>query len=198
MFTMTMIKKLALAGTVAALGVATPAMADVYVAPSVNGTATVRLYDAITFDKVSDIDFGVVIRNSAYAGGQSISMDSTGATDCASVVGMSCTGSPTAATFTIKGDSGSDMSVSLSSADFDPVTKLLYLRNGADNLELSLAWSGMSQDLDGAGDGTNNFSLTGTGADQTISLYGDLAIKASADAANGVYSSTFSLTADYK
>ncbi|MEO6198610.1 MAG: DUF4402 domain-containing protein [Sphingomicrobium sp.] len=195
---MTMIKKLALAGTVAALGVATPAMADVYVAPSVNGTATVRLYDAITFDKVTDLDFGVVIRDSAYAGGASISMGSTGSTDCASVVGMSCTGSPTAATFTLKGDSGSDVSVSLGSADFDPVAKVLYLRNGADNLSLSLAWSGMSQDLDGAGDGTTNFSLVGTGSDQTISLYGDLAVKASSAAANGVYSSTFSLTADYK
>lgn len=196
---MTMIKKLAIAGTAAAIGfAATPAMADVYVAPSVNGTATVRLFDAITLTKASDIDFGVVIRDSAYAGGQSVSMDAAGATNCASVAGVSCTGSPTAGTFTIKGDSGSDMSVSLSSADFDPVSGLLYLRNGANNLELSLAWSGMTQDLDGIGNGTNNFSLTGTGADQTLALYGALAIKASVDAPNGVYQSTFSLTADYK
>lgn len=196
---MTMIKKLAIAGTAAAIGfAATPAMADVYVAPSVNGTATVRLYDAITLTKVDDIDFGVVIRDSAYAGGQSVSMDAAGATNCAAVAGVSCTGSPTAGTFTIKGDSGSDMSVSLGSADFDPVSGLLYLRNGANNLELSLAWSGMTQDLNGSGNGTNNFTLTGTGADQTIALYGALAIKASVDAPNGVYQSTFSLTADYK
>ena len=86
----------------------------------------------------------------------------------------------------------------MASADFDPVTGIMYLRNGANNLELSLAWAGMSQDLDGAGDGTNNFSLTGTGAGQTISLYGDLAIKDSANAPNGVYQAAFTLTADYK
>lgn len=196
---MTMIKKLAIAGAAAAIGfAATPAMADVYVAPSVNGTATVRLFDAITLTKVNDIDFGVVIRDAAYAGGQSVSMDAAGVTNCAAVAGVSCTGSPTAGEFTIRGDSGTDMSVSLGSVDFDPVTGIMYLRNGANNLELSLAWAGMSQDLDGAGDGTNNFSLTGTGADQTISLYGDLAIKDSANAPNGVYSAAFDLTADYK
>ena len=116
---MTIIKKLAIAGSVAGLALAsTPALAAAYVAPSVNGTATVRLYDAITLDKVSDIDFGVVIRDSTYAGGTSVSMNAAGATNCASVSGVSCTGSPTAGTFTIKGDSGSDMSVSLSSADW--------------------------------------------------------------------------------
>lgn len=196
---MTIIKKLAIAGSVAGLALAsTPALAAAYVAPSVNGTATVRLYDAITLDKVSDIDFGVVIRDSTYAGGTSVSMNAAGATNCASVSGVSCTGSPTAGTFTIKGDSGSDMSVSLSSADFNPVSGLMYLRNGTDNLELTLAWSGMSQDLTSGGAGTNNFSLTGSGANQTISLFGDLAIKDSAGAPNGVYSSVFSLTADYK
>lgn len=196
---MTMIKKLALAGSVAAIALAsTPAMAAAYVAPSVNGTATVRLYDAITFDKVSDVDFGVVIRDSTYAGGTSISMGSTGATNCASVLGVSCTGSPTAGAFTIKGSSGSDMSVSLGSSDFDPATGLMYLRNGANNLELTLAWAGMTQDLDSGGLGTPNFSLTGTGSNQTINLYGDLAIKDSANAPNGVYQAIFSLTADYK
>ena len=90
---MTMIKKLAIAGVAAAIGfAATPAMADVYVAPSVNGTATVRLFDAITFTKVTDVDFGVVIRDAAYAGGQSVSMDAAGATNCAAVAGVSCTG----------------------------------------------------------------------------------------------------------
>lgn len=196
---MTIIKKLALAGSVAGLALAsTPAMAAAYVAPSVNGTATVRLYDAITLDKVSDIDFGVVIRDSTYAGGTSVSMGATGATNCASVSGVSCTGSPTAGEFTIKGNSGSDMSVSLSSVDYNPVSGLMYLRNGANNLELTLAWSGMTQDLTAGGAGTNNFSLTGTGANQTLNLYGDLAIKDSAGAPNGVYSAVFSLTADYK
>lgn len=196
---MTMIKKLALAGSVAAIALAsTPAMASAYVAPSVNGTATVRLYDAITFDKVSDVDFGVVIRDSTYTGGTSVSMGSTGATNCASVLGMSCTGSPTAGQFTIKADTGSDVSVSLGSSDFDPATGLMYLRNGSNNLALTLAWSGMTQDLTSGGVGTNNFSLTGNGSNQTINLYGDLAIKDSASAPNGVYQAAFSLTADYK
>lgn len=196
---MTIIKKLALAGSVAAIALAsTPALAGTYVAPSVTSKATVRLYDAITLDKVTDIDFGVVIRDSAYTGGTSVAMDGTGATNCASVSGVSCTGSPTAGEFTIKGDLGSDMSVSLSSADFNPASGVMYLRNGSNNLELSLDWSGMSQDLTTLGAGTNNFSVTGSGSAQTIKLFGDLAIKDSAGAPNGVYSAVFSLTADYK
>jgi len=57
---MTIIKKLAMAGSVAAFALATPAFAAPYTAPSATGTATVRLYDAITLDKVTDVDFGVV------------------------------------------------------------------------------------------------------------------------------------------
>ena len=71
---MTIIKKLAMAGSVAAFALATPAFAAPYTAPSATGTATVRLYDAITLDKVTDVDFGVVIRDAAYAGGSSITM----------------------------------------------------------------------------------------------------------------------------
>lgn len=193
---MTMIKKLALAGTVAASLAATPAVAAPYTAPSAAGTATVRLYDAITLTKTDDLDFGVVI-DSGYAGGQSITMDAAGATDCSTVSGLSCTGSPTAAGFTIKGDSGALMSVSLTSADFDPSTGKLSLRNGANSLQLALAWSGMAQDFV-LGNPTSNFSLTGTGANQTINLYGALAVKDSTGAPNGVYQSLFNLTADYQ
>lgn len=196
---MTMIKKLAFAGAVAALGfAASPALADPYTAPSADATATVRLFDAISFDKVTDIDFGVVIRDSTYTGGTSITMDAAGATNCTSVLGLSCTGATSAGEFTLKGDTGSEVSISMSSADFDPVTKVMSLRNGADSLALSLVWTGMTQDLDVSAAGTNNFSLTGTGANQTISLYGDLAVKGSTDAPNGVYEASFSLTADYK
>lgn len=196
---MTMIKKLAMVGTVAAFAVATPAMADPYTPPSVTGTATVRLYDAITLDKVSDIDFGVVIRDSAYAGGQSIVLSAAGTTDCATVSGLSCTGATSAGEFTLRGDSGSDMSVTVDSVDFDPVTRVLTLRNGTDNLALTLAFGGMSQDLDPfSGDGLNTFSVTGTGAAQTLTVAGSLAVKASANAANGVYQASYQVTADYK
>lgn len=196
---MTMIKTLATAASVAALALAAPAVAAPYTPPSQTGTATVRLYDAITLDKVDDIDFGVVIREATYAGGSSIALAADDSTDCASVAGLSCTGSPTAGEFTIRGDNGSDMSVTLGSADFDPVTKVLTLRNGTDSLNLTLDWSGMTQDSDPlTSDGLNTFSLTGTGSAQTISLYGDLEVKAAADAANGVYANTFTLTADYK
>jgi hypothetical protein len=192
---MTMIKTLATAASVAALALAAPAVAAPYTPPSQTGTATVRLYDAITLDKVDDI----VIREATYAGGSSIALAADDTTDCASVAGLSCTGSPTAGEFTIRGDNGSDMSVTLGSVDFDPVTKVLTLRNGTDTLDLTLDWSGMTQDSDPlTSDGLNTFSLTGTGSAQTIMLYGDLEVKAAADAANGVYANTFTLTADYK
>jgi len=194
---MTIIKKLAMAGSVAAFALATPAFAAPYTAPSATGTATVRLYDAITLDKVTDVDFGVVIRDAAYAGGSSITMDATGVTDCASVVGLSCTGATSPGEFTLKGDNGSAMTVTVSSTDYDPVTNVLTLHNGSDSLALTLSFAGMNQVLDGSGNGTTAFDVTGTGANQTLSVYGSLQIKDSASAANGVYTTSYDLTADY-
>ena len=188
--------KLAVACTVAALATtATPALAAPYTPPSVNSEATVRLYDAIELLKVSDIDFGTVIRDASYAGGSSIAMDATGATDCASVTGMSCTGVTTAGAFTIQGDSGSDMSVTFGSANFNAATNVLTLNNAGNtaSVDLTLQFAGMVQDA-----GLNTFSVTGSGSADPLTIYGSLAVPDSTTAPNGVYSSTFSLTADYK
>lgn len=197
---MTMIKKLAMAASVAAVAVAAPAMADPYTAPSVAGTATVRLYDAISLLKVQDIDFGTVIRDSAFASGtRTITMSSAGATDCGVVADLSCTGTVTEGHFTIKGDNGSDMSVTLASGTYDPVTGIMQLANGTDSVDLDLGVSGMTQDVDSVtGDGLNSFSVTGTGSATDIKLYGALTIGDSSAAANGVYVANFTLTADYK
>ena len=188
--------KLAAACAVVALAsTAAPAIAAPYTAPSVEGTATVRLYDAIELLKVTDIDFGTVIRDASYAGGSSIAMAADGSTDCASVLGMSCTGATSAGAFTIRGDSGSDMSVRLDSTDYNPVTNELTLNNAGNSASvvLNLSFAGMTQDA-----GLNTFSVSGTGSATDITLYGSLDVPDSASAPNGVYSSTFDLTADYK
>ena len=187
---------LAAACSVVALAtVATPAMAAPYTPPSVNSEATVRLYDAIELLKVSDIDFGTVIRDASYAGGSSIAMASDGTTDCATVTGMSCTGATTAGEFTIKGDSGSDMSVTFGSTNFNAATNVLTLNNAGNtaSVPLTLQFAGMAQDA-----GLNTFAVTGSGSADPITIYGSLAVPDSATAPNGVYSSTFTLTADYK
>lgn len=197
---MTIIKKLALAGTAAALGFATPAIAAPYTAPTASGTATVRLYDAIALLKVADIDFGTVIRDPTWTTGN-IVMDSAGATNCAIVAGVSCTGTTSAGHFTIKGDSGSDMSVSLAATagSFNPLTQTLTLANGASGVDLALSVSGMTQNIDPVtGNGLSSYSVTGTGAATDIKLYGSLAVGDSTVNPNGVYSATFVLTADYK
>lgn len=188
--------KLAAACAVVALAsAATPALAAPYTAPSVEGKATVRLYDAIELLKVTDIDFGTVIRDGSYTGGSSIAMAANGSTNCASVLGMSCTGATSAGAFTIRGDSGSDMSVSMSSANYNPVTNVLKLNNAGNtaSVNLNLVFAGMNQDA-----GLNTFSVTGTGSATDITLYGSLDVPDSASAPNGVYSSVFDLTADYK
>lgn len=208
---MTKFKKIALAGVTALAFASTPVFAAPYTAPSASGKATVRLYNAIEFEKVTDIDFGTVIRDASLTGSVNVAMANDGTTDCASVAGISCTGSTSAGLFTIKGDNGSDMSVSISSADWDAPNTRLFLRQGADQLVLSLAVDGMVQDTTDVYDNTDpanpvllsstpnsNFSLTGTGATENIVFYGSLNIPDSATVPNGVYEATFTLTADYK
>ena len=192
---MTIIKKLALAGSAAAIGLAVPAHADPYTPPSANGTATVRLYSAIDLQKVTDIDFGTIIRSAGASG--SVSMDSAGVVDCAAVVGVSCTGATSEGHFTINGDSGSAMSVSMSGATYDPATNEMVLINGTDSVSLALEYAGMTQDVVlGVTQGT--FAVSGTGSATDIKLYGTLTFGDSTAAPNGVYTAAFNLTADYE
>lgn len=193
---MTIIKKLAMAGSVAAVALATPAFAATYTPPTVSGTATVRLYDAIELLKIKDIDFGTIIRDPGFGG--TVTMDAASATDCAAQTGISCTGAKSAGHFTIKGDSGADMSVSLTSATYDPVTNVLQLVNGTNAVDLALNVGGMTQDVDPTLGPQNTFSVTGTGAATDITLAGALTFGDSTVAPNGVYQATFNLTADYK
>lgn len=192
---MNIIKKLALAGSAAAIGLAAPAQAAPYTPPSANGTATVRLYSAIDLQKVTDIDFGTIIRSAGASG--SVSMDSSGVVDCAAIVGVSCTGSPSEGHFTINGDSGSAMSVTMSGATFDPATNVMTLANGTDSVTLALEYAGMTQDVVlGVTQGT--FAVTGAGSATDIKLYGTLSFGDSTAAPNGVYTASFNLTADYE
>ncbi len=196
---MTMIKKLAFAGVAALAFAAAPAAAAGYTAPTANGKATVRLYNQITLSKVTDIDYGVVIRNAAGWGSEVISMDNAGALNCGTAVNMSCTGSPSVGEFTIQGDLDSEMSVEISGADYNEAVNELTLHNGADSLIMAFQVSGMTQDLDATTSAPlTTWSLTGTGADQTLLFYGDLTVQDLATAANGVYEANYTLTADYK
>lgn len=172
---MTIIKKLAMAGSVAAVALATPAFAAPYTPPSANGTATVRLYDAIALNKVDDIDFGTIIRDATFSGSATVSMAADSSTNCAVVANVSCTGAKSAGHFTIQGDSGSAMTVSLTSATYNPVTNVLQLANGGNSVDLALGVSGMIQDIDPvSGNSLNTFAVSGTGALADIYLYGDL------------------------
>lgn len=200
---MTMIKKLALAGVAALAFAATPAAAaGPYTPPTANGKAKVRLYNQITLSKVTDVDFGVVIRGAGAWGAETVSMDDTGTVTCVGA-DLSCTGSPSVGEFTIKGDNNSDMSVKITGADFDAANNELTLRNGTDTLVMSVQYgSTLTQDVD-LTDPLNpvtleTFQVTGTGSDQTILLYGDLAVKNTSSAANGYYEANYTLEADYK
>lgn len=191
---MTIIKKLALAGSVAAIAIAAPAQAAPYTPPSANGKATVRLYSAITLTNVSDIDLGTVIRQ-PLSGGQ-VDISSTGVITCNSA-GVSCTGAASEGHFKIMGDANSNMSVTISGGDFDAASNILTLKNGTDAVQLALQYAGMTQDVVSSVP-QSTFSLTGTGAETDIKLYGSLTFSGPEVDPNGLYEGFFTLTADYK
>lgn len=191
---MTIIKKLALAGSVAAVAIAAPVQAAPYLPPTANGKATVRLYSAITLTNQSNIDFGTVIRDPLSAG--QVDISSTGVITCNST-GVTCTGAASEGYFTIKGDASSNMSVTISGADYDAANNRLTLKKGTDAVELALQYAGMTQDMVGTTPQAS-FSLTGTGAATDIKLFGSLTFAAPEVDPNGLYEGFFTLTADYK
>ena len=161
--TKTIIKALALAGVVT-LGI------DASAAKAATATATAKasILKQITLTKVTDLDYATIVTGAAAS---TVTVTPAGVRTCG--VGLTCSGTATAASFTVVGTIGQIATVAV------PAT--VSLISGANNMTSTLV--------------SSNATLT-LAATNTFTVGGVLAVGASQ--ADGLYAGTFTATVDYQ
>lgn len=172
-----MTKYLATAGAVALLAL-TSATAQA-ASPSANANATAKIYHPLTITKKSDLDFGViVIKNTAFSTGEAVTVDTTGTvTACGLAADLTCTGTPKAAAFTLKGNNNANVVVS---------SPAFNLTSGSNTLAVTPSSTSQVVNLGAGGDTTGVDVPLGA----SISVLGATP--------EGVYTGTWTVTADYQ
>jgi hypothetical protein len=164
------------AAALAALAVSAPAMAQ-----SATGQGSITVIRPLTVAKTADLRFGTVVRPSTGSGEVAISAAGARSTT-GGVVGLSSGEAPQAAQFTIDGEGGQSVSVTV------PAT--FAMTNGSKTLTVtttnSLGAAASAQTLSNAlgGAGSLNVRVGGT-------------VPVAADAATGLYTGTFTVSAAY-
>lgn len=172
------IRVLAAAVAVVTVGLAGPAFAQ---SASTTGTGSITVIRPLTLTKNADLKFGSVVRPSTGSG--NVVVSSAGARSVTgSVVALSSGDSPQAAQFTVDGEGGQSVSVTI------PAT--FTMANGSDTLTV-----------------TTSNNLTGSAAAQTLSnalgAAGSLVFKVGGSVPvlsttpTGAYSGTFTVSAAY-
>ena len=164
-------KILATAGAIAMLALTTsPAQAAT---PTQQATATARIYTPLSITFARNLDFGVVVLNNTTFAAEAVTISQAGVVGCGAGVNMTCSGTPTSASYTLQGSAGAVVAVS--SPGFN-------LSNGASNLAFTPNFPG-------------TVTLDGTGAG-TVNLGGSINVAGATP--EGVYTGTFNVTANYQ
>jgi hypothetical protein len=169
----------AAAAALAVVAFAAPAMAQSSV--STTGQGSITVIRPLTVTKNADLKLGTVVRPASGAGTVAVSASGV-RTVTGGVVGLTSGDTPQAAQFTVDGEGGQSVSVTV------PAT--FTMANGSDTLTV-----------------TTNNSLTGSAASQTLSnatgSAGSLnfrvggTVPVNSTAPTGVYTGTFTVSAAY-
>ncbi|RZJ95732.1 MAG: DUF4402 domain-containing protein [Brevundimonas sp.] len=173
-----MMKTIAAAAALLAVAVASPALAQ---SASTTGSGSITVIRPLTVTKNADLHFGTVVRPSTGSG--TVTVSAAGARSVSGgVVGLSSGDTPQAAQFTVDGEGGQSISVTI------PAT--FSIANGSDTLTV-----------------TTSNNLTGSAAAQTLSnalgAAGSLVFKVggsvpvASSSPTGVYTGSFTVSAAY-
>jgi Mat/Ecp fimbriae major subunit len=144
-------------------------------AASADATATAKILAPVSVTKNTDLDFGTI---AVGASGGSAVISVTGARTCSG--GLLCsTGTPSAAGFTIAGETGETVGISVADIAGDP--DVVHLSNGSATMNATLTLSSSGYVLDG----TDTFSVGGV-------------LGVAASQAAGTYNGTFRATVNYQ
>jgi Mat/Ecp fimbriae major subunit len=156
--------KAALAGTIAAAAFASTGAQ----AATATATARAQILQQITVTRVADLDYATIVSGAAAS---TVIVTPAGARTCGA--GLVCTGTATAANFSVVGTIGQVATVSV------PAT--VTLTSGANTMASTLVSSTALMTLAA----TNNFNVGGT-------------LAVGANQADGAYAGTFTVTVNYQ
>jgi hypothetical protein len=152
----------------------TPAAA---VSPSSQANARAQIYKPLTISKTQDLNFGTIVLAGASFTNEIVTVSTTGSVTCGSGSGnLSCSGTPTAATFHLVGSNNANVTVN------SPAFSL----GGPGTL--SVTPSSTTQ--------TVNLGTSGQNTGIDVSLGASITLSSST--ADGVYTGTWTVTADYQ
>jgi hypothetical protein len=163
------------AGALAALALAsTPAVAA---SPSAQANATAKIYKPLTISKTADLNFGTIVLAGAAFANETVTVATSGAVTCGSGGGnVTCGGTPTAAKFHLVGSNNAAVTVNSPSFNL----------TGPSTLSVTPTSLTQSVNLGAAGNTT--------GID--VPLGGSIILASTTP--DGVYSGTWTVTADYQ
>ena len=197
------LKKAALAATLAGVAFASPAFAQSATTAKADGTATVKIYSplSIAAPAVADsvVDFGVLVGTRVSGATPRAAHDFTIAATsaptavsvCTGATNWTCSGSPHRANYLVSGSIDSAVNVWLTSPTITLLRSGGAAVNPDDTVPLSLT---LSETSDSNLDGYSDFVLT-TGSKN---VYVGGALKVSATDNDGVYVGSFEINADYQ
>ena len=161
--------------SIAALAlVSTPAAAA---SPSAQANATAKIYKPLTISKTADLNFGTIVLAGAAFANETVTVATTGAVTCGSGGGnVTCGGTPTAAKFHLVGSNNAAVTVNSPSFNL----------TGPSTLSVTPTSLTQSVNLGAAGNTT--------GID--VPLGGSIVLASTTP--DGVYSGTWTVTADYQ
>ena len=167
-------KFLATAGAIAVLALTgTPAVAAT---PSAQANATAKIYKPLTISKTQDLDFGTIVLVGASFSNEVVTVPISGPIVCGGGSNVTCGGTPTAAKFHLAGSNNA--AVTVNSPTFDltgPAT-------------LSVTPTSLTQSV--------NLGAAGNTTGIDVLLGGSITLGSATP--DGVYTGTWTVTADYQ
>lgn len=166
----------AVAIAVAATAVAAPALAQ-----SATGSGSITVIRPLTVTKNADLKFGTVVRPSTGSG--TVTVSAAGARSVSGgIVGLSSGDTPQAAQFTVDGEGGQSVSITI------PAT--FSIANGSDTLTVTT-----SNNLSGSAAAQTLSNALGSAGSLSFRVGGSVPVLSTSP--TGLYSGTFTVSAAY-
>jgi hypothetical protein len=173
-----MIKSLAVVAALLTVAVGAPAMAQ---SASTTGSGSITVIRPLTITKNADLKFGTVVRPATGSG--TVTVSAAGARSVAGgVVGLSSGDTPQAAQFTIDGEGGQSISVT--------VPGTFSIANGSDTLTVTT-----SNNLTGSAAAQTLSNALGAAGSLTFKVGGSVPVDSTSP--TGVYTGAFTVSAAY-
>ncbi|GAA0620571.1 hypothetical protein GCM10009422_15300 [Brevundimonas kwangchunensis] len=173
------IKSIAAAAALVTVAIAAPAMAQS--SAQTTGTGSITVIRPLTITKNADLKFGTVVRPSTGSG--TVTVSAAGARSVAGgVVGLSSGDTPQAAQFTVDGEGGQSISVTIPST--------FSIANGSDTLTVTT-----SNNLSGSAATQTLSNSLGSAGSLSFRVGGSVPVASTSP--TGTYSGTFTVSAAY-